>query len=210
MTYKTGNNIRRAVVLEGRNAHGHAGDDGDAAEHGDKSPEGNEDIPHGPGLLMSVPEEAGNRPREPVPSRRGEPWVDIPIDVEMPPVIIQPGFGMRSMRRRHGGFKRANGRIKGTSQEKNAWFMDQKNGTNAGDRSISPTTRLRSYGVSAQAERRPSPAHGDTTLQWRDSVQGIKTQAKRERGVHTRDGRRFITTTRRIFAKFTPEPSQVE
>lgn len=167
MTYKTGNNIRRAVILEGRNAHGHAGDDGDAAEHGDKSPEGNEDIPHGPGLLMSVPEEAGNRPREPVPSRRGEPWVDIPVDVEMPPVIIHPGFGMRSMRRRHDGFKRANGRIKGTSQEKKGLVYGSKEWNKCWGqiyKSNHPSSIIRSVGTGRAAAKSGSRKH-DTPVE---------------------------------------------
>lgn len=77
-------------MLESRNIHSHASDDGYSAEDTDKSPESNENITHGWGRLRPVSQEVGDGTRKPSPWRSWNVWVEISIDVEVPSMILGP------------------------------------------------------------------------------------------------------------------------
>lgn len=63
MSYKTGNNGWRIVMLESWNIHRHTGDDGYSAEYADQSPEGDQNVAHRRRRLRPVSQKMGNGAR---------------------------------------------------------------------------------------------------------------------------------------------------
>lgn len=66
-TYKTGNNSRGIMMLEGRNTLRHTSHDRYTAKDTNQSPNSNQAIPHGRWRLGPISQEVGDRTRQPAP-----------------------------------------------------------------------------------------------------------------------------------------------
>lgn len=104
-TYHTSDDNWRIVVLKGRHTHRHRSHHRYATKDPDQGPEGDDQIPEGPGRLVpAIPQEMGDGTRHPVPWRSRDEWINEGINIEMPsrPVHSGPGWGVW-MQFSHGG-----------------------------------------------------------------------------------------------------------